>query len=71
MQNLMKREETLPGYFTCSESEDLLQFLRNLNFHSTSTNRHGTFFKSQSHPAHFVTPRSCNITFYYISHNQD
>lgn len=44
MQNLMRREETLPGYITCSASEALLHLLRNPNFHRTSTNRQGTFF---------------------------
>jgi len=48
MQNLMKGEETLPAYFTCSESEDRLHFLGNLNFHSKSTNRHGTFLKARA-----------------------
>jgi hypothetical protein len=46
MQNLMKREETLPGYVTCSASEDLFHLLRHLNLHRTSTNRHGTFLKA-------------------------
>lgn len=40
----MRREETLPGYITCSASEALLHLLRNPNFHRTSTNRQGTFF---------------------------
>ena len=45
MQNLMKTEETLPEYITCSASEDLLRLLRNLHFHRQSTNYHGTYLK--------------------------